>query len=163
MATEAMMITKVKNIYIMLLHAISKENISMVDHYLDDELTKKINSFIENNKENNVKLIFRQQNISDVSIISETDNTVTIQGEIKHISYFVNRKNNKYVSGDNKTRVTKNIILTFRKNDVESKTVIHCPNCGATLKINATSICNYCNQPLDERFSHYVLTSIITN
>ena len=40
MTDKAMMVTKAKNIYIMLLHAISKENMSIVDHYLDDKLTQ---------------------------------------------------------------------------------------------------------------------------
>ena len=47
MENQAMMISKVKNMYIMLLHAISKENISMVDHFLDDELTEKFKLTIE--------------------------------------------------------------------------------------------------------------------
>ena len=160
MNNQAMMFTKVKNIYIMLLHAISKENLSIVDHYLDDALTKRINQTIENNKRNNVRQVFRQQNISDLVIVNEDDQQITLRGETKHITYFVNRKNNKYVSGDNKTRITSRVTLKFKKNNVESKSVIHCPNCGGALQINTTGICTYCGNAVDERFSHYVLYSI---
>lgn len=160
MTNHAMMITKVKHIYNMLLHAISKENLSIVDHYLDDNLTIKIENFIKNNKANNVRQVFRQQNISNLIVLDENNEYVTIEGEIKHISYFVDRKTNKYVSGDNKTRITKTIILKFKKNNINITPIIHCPNCGAALSINTSGICNYCGKGVDERFSPYVLYSI---
>lgn len=160
MATEALMTTKVKNIYIMLLHAVSKENISLVDHYLDDRLTYKISQYIEENKANNVRQVFRQQNISNLVVVDENEESITLEADVKYITYFVNRKNNKYVSGDDKTREAHTTTLRFRKNDIERRSTIHCPNCGATLNINASSYCKYCNQPVDERFSHFVLYSI---
>jgi len=160
MTNSAMMITKVKNIYIMLLHAISKENISIVDHFLDDTLTAKINELIEKNKANDLKQLFRQQNISNLVVVEEDEEYQTIQAEIRHITYFVNRKTNKYVCGDNKTRITNTIFLKIRKNNNETKTIIQCPNCGAALKINSSAICSYCGIDIDERFSDYVLCSI---
>lgn len=161
MNNKALMISKVKNIYIMLLHAISKENLSIVDHCLDDEFKNRINKMIEENKKNNLKQVFRQQNISNLVILEEDNESLTIQGEIKHISYLVNRKNNKIVSGDNQTRITKNVVLKFRKNDVKTKTLYQCPTCGGGLNINSTGICPYCGQALDDDFCPYVLYSII--
>ena len=160
MTNDAMMITKIKNIYIMLLHAISKENISIVDHYLDDNLTEKFRAIIENNINNNVKQVYRQLNISDLSVLQEDENYITFEGTAKYITYFVNRKNNKFVSGDDKTRVSKSLILKFRKNTVQSKVLFKCPNCGAGLTINASSLCPYCGGSIDERFSPYVLCEI---
>ena len=158
--SNAMTITKIKNIYIMLLHAISKENIAIVDHYLDDKLAAYYNNIIENNKKNNIKQVFRQPNITNIITIEQNEEQITIQCLIRYISYFVNRQTNKYVSGDNKNRISKTAILKFRKNNTESKTIIHCPNCGASLKVNTTSICSYCGNTLDERFSPYVLFDI---
>lgn len=160
MVNQAMMITKIKNIYIMLLHAISKEDISIVDHYLDDALTNKYKEIIENNKKNNVRQVYRQPNISNVSVITENDEYVTFECDIKYISYLVDRKTNKFVSGDNKNRISKTVDLVFRKNSVEKKVIYYCPNCGAGLKINSTGICSYCGITVDERFSPYVLCSI---
>lgn len=160
MNNQAMMVTKVKNIYIMLLHAISKENISIVDHYIDDDLATKINNYIENNKTNNVKQVFRQQNISNVDILNESDDCITIRADIKHITYFVDRTSNNYVYGDNQTRKKNTITLKFRKNNIQAKAIIHCPSCGAGLKINNSAICSYCGESLDESYSHYVLCSI---
>lgn len=157
MPDKELMITKVKNIYIMLLHAISKENISMVDHFLDDKLTDKYKKIIENNKKNNVKQVFRQLNITNLKIVEENDKFVTLEGITRYIGYKVNRQNNKYVSGDNLTRITKTIILKFRKNDINNKYVFNCPYCGAGLNINDSSICSYCGMAVDERFSPYVL------
>ena len=160
MGFEEMTITKIKNIYIMLLHAISKEDISIVDHYLDDELTEKYKEIIANNKKNNVKQVYRQQNITDVRKIYEDSEYITFMCETKYISYLVNRKNNKIISGDNKTRIKKTIYLKFRKNDVNRRILYSCPNCGAGLNINETGICSYCGITVDERFSPYVLCSI---
>ena len=160
MNNQAMMITKVKNIYIMLLHAISKENISIVDHYLDDALSSKYKKIIENNIKNNVRQVYRQANITDLNIIEEDDNFVTFEAKTRHIEYFVNRKNNKFVSGDNTTRISKTTILKFRKNNIKTKTLYNCPNCGAGLKINSSGICSYCGISLDDKFSPYVLCYI---
>lgn len=160
MADYEMMITKVKNIYIMLLNAISKENISIVDHCLDDELTNKFKSLIESNIRDNIKQVFRQPNISNVYVIDENEEYITIEAETKYITYYVDRRTNKYVSGDNKTRITKDVILKVRKNSVKSKILFTCPSCGAGLKINASGICSYCGGLIDEQFSPYVLCAI---
>jgi hypothetical protein len=144
----------------MLLNAISKENISMVDHYLDNSLTEKYKKIIENNIKNNKKQVFRQPNISNIYTMQENEQYITFQATVKYISYYVNRKTNKLIEGDDKTRITKTVVLKFRKNNVASKTLYNCPSCGAGLNINSTAICTYCNAPLDERFSQYVLCSI---
>ena len=160
MTDKAMMVTKAKNIYIMLLHAISKENMSIVDHYLDDKLTQQYTEMIENYKKNNVKQLFRQPNISQMSVLNETNDSITFQAEVRYITYFVNRKNNKFASGDDKTRITKKVTLKFKKSNNTDRTVIHCPDCGAALNINASAICTYCGIAVDERFSDLVLYSI---
>ena len=161
MNNQEMMVTKVKNIYIMLLHAISKENISIVDHCLEDTLTQRFNEIILNNIKNNVKQVYRQLNITNLNIIEEDNEYVTLEGTVRYISYFVNRQTNKYVSGDNKTRINKQVVLMFRKNNIESRQLYKCPKCGAGLNINTSSICSYCDSVVDERFSPYVLCSIV--
>ena len=161
MPNQALTISKVKNIYIMLLHAISKETISMVDHYLDDKLTKKIKLDIENNIKNNVRQVFRLPNITGVTAINEDSNHVTFQCKVRYITYYVNRKTNKHVSGDKENCITKSILLKFKKNNTKHQTLYSCPTCGAGLEINASSICPYCNMAIDERFSPYVLCSIV--
>ena len=160
MEDQAMIITKVKNIYIMLLHAISKENISIVDHFLEDSLTEKYKNMIDNNIKNNVRQVFRQLNITNLNIINEDNKSLTLQGTTRYISYFVDRKNNKYVSGDNINRISKNITMKFRKNNIENKVLYNCPNCGAGMKINTTGICSYCGTTLDDKYTPYVLCSI---
>ena len=161
MSDKAIMITKVKNIYIMLLHAISNENIAMVDHFLEDNLTAEFKRIIENNIKHNVKQVYRQPNISNITIIEENSNSITLSATIKYISYFINRETNKYAHGDNKTRITKTSTLKFRKNKLTPKTLYRCQRCGAGLQINSSSICPYCDTAIDDRFSPYVLCSII--
>ncbi len=160
MNNHAMMITKVKNIYIMLLTAITKENISLVDHYLDDELTKKYKNIIDANINKNLKQVYRQLNLTNLTVVSENNDFVVLQGKTRYISYFVNRNTNEYVSGDNKNRITKSITLKFRKNNTKSQILYRCPNCGVSVNINASGVCSYCNSTLDERYSPYILCSI---
>ncbi len=160
MNSQAMMITKVKNIYIMLLHAISKENISIVEHCLDDKLSAEFKTMVQNNIKNNVRQVYRQLNISNVNILEENDKYLTIEATTRYIGYLVDRKTDKYVSGDNKNRTSQTVILKFRKNTTDSKILFSCPNCGAGLNINESALCPYCNRAIDDRFSPYVLCSI---
>ena len=160
MNNQAMLITKVKNIYIMLLHAISKENISIVDHYLDNDLSAEFKAIVEKNIKNNVRQVYRQLNISNVNILEENDKYLTIEATTRYIGYYVDRKTAKCVSGDNKNRISQTVVLKFRKNSTDSKILFNCPNCGAGLNINASSICSYCGIAVDDRFSPYILYSI---
>ena len=160
MINEALTIGKVKNIIIMLLHAITKDNISMVDHFLDDNLTAKIDQVIGNNIKNNVKQKFDLLNISHVSKLSEDNGKAVFSAKIRFCDYKVNRKTNKVVSGDSNSTVTHDVILSFKHNNVEQRAVYNCPYCGAGISINTTSICSYCKKPVDERYSEYVLTNI---
>ncbi len=56
MENKALFISKVKNIYIMLMEAITNENIDSVDLFLDDTLTKKYRSIVEANKKSYSKI-----------------------------------------------------------------------------------------------------------
>ena len=115
---------------------------------------------IENNIKNNVRQVYRQPNITNISVVEEDDNYVTLRAQIRYISYFVNRKNGKFASGDDKNRISQIKILKFRKNNLKSQTLYSCRHCGAGLNINISAICSYCGSPADERFSQYVLCSI---
>lgn len=160
MSEEALTISKVKNIYIMLLHSITKENISIVDHFLDDNLTAMFGQMINENIKNNVKQKYGLLNISHVAKQTETADQVVFSAVVRFCDYKVDRKTNKVVEGNAEKTVTYNVLLHFRKNDVEDRVLYHCPSCGASLNHNATSICPYCNKSVDERYSKYVLTEI---
>jgi len=160
MKNEAITISKVKNIIIMLLHAITKENISIVDHFLDDNLTASIDKIIKENIKNNVKQKFGLLNISQVSKQGEIDGTIVFSAIIRFCDYKVNRKNNQVVEGDEFKKTTHNVFLHFKHSNIKPKSLYNCPFCGAGLSINTTSLCQYCKRPVDERYSEYVLTNI---
>ena len=162
MSEEAITISKVKNIIIMLMHAIAKEDINMVDHYLDDSLTAKLGQVINDNKQRNLKQKFGLPNISHVEKQSEKNGMAVFSATIRFCNYKVDRKTNQVVEGDEFKKTTHNVLLHFKHKDIEDKSSYHCPFCGAGININATSICSYCQRPLDERFSEYVLTKITT-
>ena len=157
---EELTIGKVKNIIIMLMHSITKENISIVDHFLDDNLTARFNQIISENIKKNVKQKFDLPNISNIAKKEHSGDNVIFSATIRFCDYKVDRKNNKVVEGNNLKATTHNVLLHFRHKNVEEKTVYKCPFCGAGISINTTSICPYCTRPLDERYSEYVLTDI---
>lgn len=160
MNAKAMTISKVKNIIIMLLHAIAKDNISMVDHFLDDNLTAQFDSVIKNNIQKNVKQKFGLLNISQVSRHSQTDEKIVFSAVIRFCNYKVDRTSNKIVEGDADKTTSHNVLLHFKHNNVQARTLYRCPSCGAGLNHNATSICPYCKKAVDERYSEFVLTQI---
>lgn len=160
MYNEAMTITKVKNIYIMLLNSISTGNINKVDHYLDDNLTQYFKKVIEDNTKNNLIQKYDQLNITNVEIIKEDDQTLTISATVKYMDYKIDAKTKKIVNGNNKKRIVNYVLLGFRKNKKRDTSIYRCPNCNAGLNINNSSICTYCGSNVDERYSEYVLCSI---
>ena len=160
MDLDAKTISKLKNIYISLLDAIMEENIDKVDHFLDDELTSYYRQIIENNKRKNVFQKYDLLNISNIELISETCDEITVSATIKYIDYQLDKKKNRVVSGDDSKRLSFFATLVYRKKQVQDQLVYKCPNCGANLDFNASGICPQCNKPIDERYSEYVLKSI---
>ena len=160
MENEELNISKIKNIYIMLLTAIAEDNIDRVDHFLDDTLANRYREIVNNNINKNVKQKFEMLNITNVSIINETKDTLVVNAKTRYVNYKVNRKNNSLVEGNNISRQTYSVILKFRKTNVKSQIAYECPGCGASLNLNEKSICEHCGRPIDERYSPLVLTEI---
>ena len=152
-------ISKVKNMYIMLLYAISREDIDRVRQYLSDDLAKKYESIIKENIENNLVQRYGELNVSKVEIISEENNVITLQLVVKYIDYKIDRKTKKYVSGET-TRHSyyKTLRVTY---NLDNKAIVYrCKNCGAQLNVNLTSVCSYCGEPVDNEDSLFVIESI---
>ena len=160
MNIDAMVITKIRNIVIMLLEAIDGENLDRARHFLSDELYSKFEQTLFKNKKNGVKQNYEQTNVTNIIITDETDEKLVANATIRVIDYLMNRNSGAIVSGSCGGRVERNVVLTFRKNNVENRLSYKCPNCGAPLNINSTSICEYCKMSVDERFSPLVLDSI---
>ena len=152
-------ISKIKNMYIMLLYSITKEDINRVRQYLSDELIQHYQEQIEYNIKYNVIQKYGELNVSKVDIVSMDNNFIVANIIVKYIDYKIDRNTKKFKEGDT-TRSSHNVIVKVKYQEQNKELVYRCSNCGATLNINFTSICSYCGVPLEDSNSLYVIESI---
>ena len=141
-------ISKIKNMYIMLLYAITKEDINRVRHYLSDELFSKYDSLIKENISKKVVQKYGELNVGKVSIDNIDENFVIVNIEAKYIDYLIDRGTREYVKGETK-RSTHHLTLKVRYNGDNERLVHRCKNCGAPLNDNLTGVCSYCKVPVE--------------
>ena len=159
MSTDEL-ISKISNMYIMLLYAITKEDIKRVRHYLSEELYDRYQRIVEDNIAANVKQRYDEMNVASVSIDNNEGKLIEAILVVKYIDYKIDRNTQRCVSGDNLTRKSHVVRLTIVNNKEKSNQIYRCPNCGAGLNVNFTSVCNYCGTPLDNENSEYVIINI---
>jgi len=159
---EAIFLSRVDHIFIMLLDAIMQRDISSVKHYLSDEIYNKYNSIVSDYKSKNITRLFDEMNVktSRITNINITDDYIDIDVSLtsRYMDYFIDNNGN-YVSGINDHRIEIINSLTFRKkrNSKELKEARRCPNCGKTLDINHSGICPYCNGTFNLSDYDYIL------
>lgn len=152
-------ISKIKNMYIMLLYAITKEDINRVRQYLSDDLASHYENVIEDNKAHNLVQKYGELNVSKVDIVRNEDDVVVANIVAKYIDYKVDRETREFVMGETK-RSNHHVVLRVNCSPNNKAIVYRCKNCGAQLNINLTSVCSYCNEPVDNEDSPYVIESI---
>lgn len=91
MENKALFISKIKNIYIMLMEAITNKNIDSVDLFLDDTLTKNIEVLLKQTKK--VIQKYDYLNISNVEIMNETDEFVSVNANVRYTEDKIDKKN----------------------------------------------------------------------
>ena len=152
-------ISKIKNMYIMLLYAISKEDINRVKQYLSADLLERYANMIKENISNNVIQKYGELNVASVDIINKKDDMIIANIVVKYIDYKIDRTSKKYVEGE-KTRSKRDVTLRVKCLEENKELLYRCSNCGAPLNINLTSVCTYCGQSVDRNDSPYVIESI---
>ncbi|MBE6123982.1 MAG: hypothetical protein E7184_00360 [Erysipelotrichaceae bacterium] len=153
------LISKIKNMYIMLLYAISKEDIDRVRLHLSDDLASEFEEMINDNIANNVIQKYGELNVASVDIISIKNDLITARIIAKYIDYKIDRVSKNFVSGD-KVRSEYEVLLRIRYQKHNEAMVYRCENCGAILDINLTGVCEHCDEPVDDSDSVYVIESI---
>ena len=113
---EAMFITKVNNIFIMLYTSIMMDDLDRVRHFISDNLEKKYELILKELKEKHLRQMYDELNVKDTNItnIEIKDNKICIN--VKLISRYMDYKvdeNFNVVSGDNTRRVENINYLTF--------------------------------------------------
>ena len=81
------------------------------------------------------------------------------------MDYIINLDTGDTIRGDDTRRIEKTNILTFEKrlNTKNNNLVMKCPGCGASINVNNSGKCEYCDTIFDLEDYDYILVSLITN
>ena len=166
---EAMFKTKVDNIFVKLYTCIMKQDLSDVAHFIGDTIQNELEGKINNLQEHNKRQMYDELNVKDTRIISRniSGNKEVIEVELisRYMDYIIDIDTGDLISGDDTRRIEKRNILRFEKklNTKEIGLVRKCPGCGASISVNTSGKCEYCDTIYNEEDYDYILVSIDVN
>ena len=163
---EAMFKTKVDNIFVKIYTCIMKEDLSDVSHFISDNIQNKLNSRINELKTKNQRQIYDEINVKNTNILSRNidNNKEIVEVEIisRYMDYIIDKNTGDLLSGDDTRRIEKRNILVFEKklNTKEIGLVRKCPGCGASISVNTSGKCKYCDSIFNQEDYDYVLVNL---
>ena len=163
---NSMFKTKVDNIFVQLYVGLSNGDLKDVDHKISDNVYKIYQDKVNKDKEDNLKHVFDELNVTSTEILSVDDSSdkfvVKVRLVSRYMDYYVNKETNEFVKGNNKSRDVHYNTLTFekKKNAKDIKTSLYCPGCGKPANVNETGHCAYCGATFNTEDYDYVLTDI---
>ena len=164
--SESAFISKVDNIYIMLLSAIMMDDIEKVKHKLSNGLYEKYLNLVSDLNNKNQRQMYDELNVKSTKILSIKDDSdkyiIDVLLVSRYMDYIIDKNTLKYISGINDRRVEKENILTFEKlknakNELYSR---KCPGCGANIDASCTGKCVFCGSTYDTINYDWILTDI---
>ena len=163
---EGMFITKVNNIFVMLLSSFMMDNLSRVRHFISDEVNEKYEKNLKKLNKQNLRQMYDELNVKTTTIkdVEIKDDCVIIKVDIvsRAIEYLVNKDTGDYVTGIKDYRIEKTNHLEFTKKfgakgyGMDKK----CPGCGANIDVNKNGKCEYCGTIFNAENYDWILTSI---
>jgi len=163
---EAMFKTKVDNIFVKIHTAIMKEDLNDVRHFINNNIYDDLQQKIDILKKQNKRQMYDEINVKNTNIINrriENDKEI-IDLEIisRYMDYIINKDTGDLITGDDTRRIEKKNILTFEKKiDTKEIGIIRkCPGCGASISVNTSGQCDYCDTIFNQEDYDYVLTKI---
>lgn len=166
---EAMFKTKVDNIFVKLYTCIMKGDLTDVKHFISNELYDRFTLRIKELSSYNQRQMYDEINVKNTNILSRNinDNKEVIEVEIisRYMDYILNLDTGDLVSGDDTRRVEKRNILRFEKRlDTKDISLVRrCPGCGASIDVNHTGKCEYCDTIFNNEDYDYILVEINVN
>ena len=149
---EAMFKTKVDNIFVKLYTCIMKGDLTDVRHFISEELynnyINKINELISHNK----RQMYDEINVKNTMIINrkilEDKEIIDVEIVSRYMDYIIDINTGDLISGDDTRRIERRNILRFEKklNTKDFGIVRKCPGCGASINVNNTGKCEYCDK-----------------
>ena len=166
---EAMFKTKVDNIFVKLYTCIMKGDLTDVRHFISEELynnyINKINVLISHNK----RQMYDEINVKNTMIINrkilEDKEIIDVEIVSRYMDYIIDINTGDLISGDDTRRIERRNILRFEKklNTKDFGIVRKCPGCGASINVNNTGKCEYCDTIFNLDDYDYILVSINVN
>lgn len=166
---EAMFKTKVDNIFVKLYTCIMKGDLTDVRHFISEELynnyINKINELISHNK----RQMYDEINVKNTMIINrkilEDKEIIDVEIVSRYMDYIIDINTGDLISGDDTIRIERRNILRFEKklNTKDFGIVRKCPGCGASINVNNTGKCEYCDTIFNLDDYDYILVSINVN
>lgn len=149
---EAELLTKVNNIYVMLMMSLMDGKLDRVSHFISENLQNKEQTKIDEWNQKNEQPIFGELNVKESTVISTQ--TFDEYEEVKvlligrYLDYVLDKTTGNIKYGDTSNRVEYQYVFRLtKKKDVKKRGLVyHCPSCGASLDINNTGVCSYCGE-----------------
>lgn len=163
---EAMFKTKVDNIFVKLYTCIMKQDLSDIDHFIGDKLQADLELKIDELKKQNKRQMYDEINVKNTKVLSrefdDSKEVVVVEVISRYMDYIVDSDTFEIISGNDKARVLKTNILTFeKKRDVKEIGMVRkCPGCGASISVNTSGKCDYCDTIFNQEDYDYILVSI---
>lgn len=163
---EGMFKSYADNVFVKLFTAVMLDDLDSVKHFLSDSVYQKYYQVIENLKTNHYTQIYDELNVKSSEItniqITDTDFIITFKLISRYMDYIIDSESGDFIKGNNKSRIEKTYILTFKKSrDFDTqKNIRRCPGCGASIDVNGNGKCAYCGTVYDLEEYDYILTNI---
>lgn len=163
---EAMFKTKVDNIFVKILSAIMKQDLSEVRHFMNDELYNKLNDKVEKLKSSGQRQMYDELNVKDTSVynrhIENNKEVISAIIDSRYMDYVIDMNTGNLLKGDDTRRIERRYYLQFEKNlsTKEIGLVRKCPGCGASISVNSSGKCEYCGSIFNQEDYDYVLVSL---
>ena len=125
----------------------------------------KINELISHNK----RQMYDEINVKNTMIINrkilEDKEIIDVEIVSRYMDYIIDINTGDLISGDDTRRIERRNILRFEKklNTKDFGIVRKCPGCGASINVNNTGKCEYCDTIFNLDDYDYILVSINVN
>ena len=163
---EAMFKTKVDNIFVKTYTCVMKQDLSDVSHFISSSLEEELQNKINILKKENKRQMYDELNVKDTRILSkrllEDKEVIEVELISRYMDYIIDMNTGELVSGNDTRRIEKRNILIFEKklNTKEIGIVRKCPGCGASISVNTSGKCEYCDSIYNQEDYDYILMSI---
>lgn len=164
--SEAKFKSKVQNMFVQVKLSMVTGKIQKIDHFVADEVYRKIESKVQSDIDNNRIQIYDELNVANIEIVDVREYEDHFEIDVRLLSraleYYISRDTRKYLSGNNSSRIEKSNLITFSKikNAKGLKVLRKCPTCGAVVDINRDGRCEYCHNIFNLEDYDWIITKM---